>query len=883
MKKENIIYLFIVLISLICNRAFAHDIEVKNADGATIYYDWVNNQSELKVSYCGPNYYSYDNEYFGDVVIPESVEYGGSTYSVTSIGREAFRECSDLTSVTIPNSVTSIEAQVFAECSGLISVTIPNSVTSIGIWAFSDCSSLTSVTIPKSVKTIYSPIFQSCSNLVSINVEEGNSVYDSRENCNAIIYTANNVLINGCNSTIIPNSVTSIDALAFSGCRDLTSVTIPNSVTSVGNGAFFECSGLTSVIIPNSVTSIGDNAFGYCSSLNSIYVEEGNSVYDSRNNCNAIIRTADNVLITGCNRTIIPNSVTSIEYLAFSGRIGLTSVTIPNSVTSIGGSAFEGCSGLTSVHISDIAAWCNMKFEDELSNPLYYANHLYLNGEEIKELEIPNSVKTIDNNAFSNCSSLTSVLIPNSVTSIGYGAFIGCSGLTSVHISDIVAWCNIKFGGELSNPLYYANHLYLNGEEIKDLEIPNSLTTIDEYAFCGCSGLTSVLIPNSVTSISDETFQGCSGLTSVTIPNSVTSIGGSAFEGCSGLTSVTIPNSVTSIGRDAFRYCSGITDVYCLAEIVPDTDFGVFDGTPTERSTLYVPTNSVDAYRTSWPWSDFQNIIGIGSTPDDDNPKMRTIHVAKPGTLSDVISNEDKYQIEELTLTGGLNGSDIRLIRDMAGIDFGDSGDVWDDERFWDINTSGILKDLDLSNANIVAGGGAYYGRNRGSAYADDYRTKDNSVSDYMFSKCKLSSITLPNNITSIGKCAFSGCSSLTSVNIPKGVTSIGDDAFQDCYNLTTIVSELEEPITVSLWLFKSISPNAKLIVPKGSKAAYQAEEGWNQITNIVEAGDDAPDGIMGVKRPYDSSGEYYDLSGRRILHPRKGLYIRNGKKEIVR
>ena len=471
-------------------------------------------------------------------------------------------------------------------------------------------------------------------------------------------------MINGCNSTIIPNSVTSIDALAFSGCRDLTSVTIPNSVTSVGNGAFFECSGLTSVIIPNSVTSIGDNAFDYCSSLNSIYVEEGNSVYDSRNNCNAIIRTADNVLITGCNRTIIPNSVTSIEYLAFSGRIGLTSVTIPNSVTSIGGSAFEGCSGLTSVtipnsvtsiggyafwgcseltsvtignsvtsigggafwecseltsvHISDIAAWCNMKFEDERSNPLYYANHLYLNGEEIKELEIPNSVTTIDNNAFSNCSSLTSVLIPNSVTSIGYGAFIGCSGLTSVHISDIVAWCNIKFGGELSNPLYYANHLYLNGEEIKDLEIPNSLTTIDEYAFCGCSGLTSVLIPNSVTSISYETFQGCSGLTSVTIPNSVTSIGGSAFEGCSGLTSVTIPNSVTSIGRDAFRYCSGITDVYCLAEIVPDTGFGVFDGTPIEKSTLYVPAKSVDAYRASWPWSNFKKIVAIGSIPADD-------------------------------------------------------------------------------------------------------------------------------------------------------------------------------------------------------------------------------------------------------------------------
>ena len=221
----------------------------------------------------------------------------------------------------------------------------------------------------------------------------------------------------------------------------------------------------------------------------------------------------------------ISHSVTSIGWWAFSDCSGLTSVTIPNSVTSIGTEAFSGCSGLTSVHISDIAAWCKIDFEGSSSNPLSYAHHLYLNGEEVKDLVIPNSVTSIGSYVFYYCSGLTSVTIPNSVTSIGSLAFYSCKGLTSV-------------------------------------TIPNSVTSIGSDAFYGCSGLTSVTIPNSVTSIGDYAFDNCSGLTSVTIPNSVTSIGRDAFSGCSGLTSVTIGNSVMSIGRDAFVNCSGLTSVH---------------------------------------------------------------------------------------------------------------------------------------------------------------------------------------------------------------------------------------------------------------------------------------------------------------------------------
>ena len=301
--------------------------------------------------------------YSGDITIPSTVTYLGQTYTVTSIGDYAFYECSSLTSITIPNSVTSIGSYAFRGCSSLTSITIGNSVTSIGDWAFynctsltsitipnsvtsigwsafSGCTSLTSITIPNSVTSIRSAAFADCSGLTSIKVEAGNTSYDSHGNCNAIIETATNTLIAGCQNTTIPNSVTSIGNWAFSTCSSLTSITIPNSVTSIGSSAFLGCTSLTSSTIPNSVTSIGDWAFYNCTSLTSITI--GNSVTSIGSktfyNCSKL---------TSIN---IPNSVTSIGINAFWHCTSLTSITIPNSVTSIGDWAFSACSSLTDVY-----------------------------------------------------------------------------------------------------------------------------------------------------------------------------------------------------------------------------------------------------------------------------------------------------------------------------------------------------------------------------------------------------------------------------------------------------------------------------------------------------------------------------------------------------
>ena len=436
------------LMMLLTARAWAYDFEV---DG--IYYRITNNTAPFEVGVT----YNNQSHYSGDIVIPSSVTYGGIDYSVTSIGQSAFSGSTDLTSVTIPTSVTGI-----------------------GIWVFASCPELT-----------------------SIIVTAGNSVYDSRNSCNAVIETATNKIIAGCKGTVIPNSVTSIGEDAFYRCAELTSITIPNSVTSIGEDAFCYCAELTSITIPSSVTSIGKRAFVSCPELTSIIVATGNPVYDSRNNCNAVVETATNRIIAGCKGTVIPNSVISIGEEAFLGCKGLTTINIPNSVTKIGKSAF-GSSGLIS-------------------------------------LNIPNSVTNIEDRTFEYCSSLTSIIIPNSVTNIEDGTFVGCRRLASINIPHSVK----SIGWEA----------FSSCESLTSLSIPNSVTDIAWEAFSNCDSLAEIVVEtgnpkydsrnNCNAIIETETNTLIVGCMNTTIPNSVTSIGYYAFESCTGLTSLSIPNSVT--------------------------------------------------------------------------------------------------------------------------------------------------------------------------------------------------------------------------------------------------------------------------------------------------------------------------------------------------
>ena len=378
---KKILLFFIVLLS-VTGVAQAYDFSAQAPSGHTLYYNITGVGTAEVTSQRGstPSYTSL----IGGLAIPASVVDGNTTYTVVGIGIGAFTDCSGLTSLTIPSSVTSIGTNAFYGCSGLSLVEFTGSLTSIG-------------------------------------------------------------------------------RNAFYGCSGLTSLTLPGSVTSIGDQAFLGCSGLASLTIPASVTSIGNHAFFRCTGLTSLSVESGNTVYDSRGNCNAIIETSTNTLIYGCTNTVIPNSVTSIGERAFFGFRGLASMTIPGSVTSIGEYAFSDCRGLTSLTISG-------------------------------------PVTSIGRYAFCDCQGLASLELPNTVTSIGASAFEGCYGLTSVELP-----------GSLTS---IENTLFARCTSLTSVVIPNSVTSIGQQAFAGCI-LTSLTIPGSVTSMGVMVFTTGSGMTSI--------------------------------------------------------------------------------------------------------------------------------------------------------------------------------------------------------------------------------------------------------------------------------------------------------------------------------------------------------------------------------
>ena len=321
--------------SMIGTKTIAHDIVVKNADEKSIYYNYINGGLELEVTFEGSAYSKF-NEYSGDISIPNEVTYMGRTRKVTSIGKNAFRECENLKSVSIPDNVTNISDYAFYMCFALKSVEMPNSVSSIGEGAFEACQVLSSINIPTSLTTIESSTFECCSNLTSIIIPSNIIKIEGRafHRCS------------GLTSVSISENVTSIGMAAFFGCSVLSAITIPNKVTSIGEDAFKGCSALATINIPSSVTSIGGGSFFGCDKLTNVIVEDLVSwcgIKFGDNSANPLYYSKHLYIdeSTEITNLVIPNTVTSIGDFAFCNCNGLISVTIPNSVNKIGSSAFR--------------------------------------------------------------------------------------------------------------------------------------------------------------------------------------------------------------------------------------------------------------------------------------------------------------------------------------------------------------------------------------------------------------------------------------------------------------------------------------------------------------------------------------------------------------
>ena len=517
------------------------------------------------------------------------------------LGDHAFHDCNGLTSLTIPSSVTEIGYRAFYGCSGLTSLTLPSGVTSIGEGAFYGCSGLTSLTLPSGVTSIGEGAFYGCSGLTSLTLPSG-------------VTSIGEGAFYGCSgltSLTIPSGVTSIGGGAFYGCSGLTSLTLPSSVTLIGGSAFFGCSGLTSLTLPSSVTSIGGWAFAGCSGLTCL---------------------------------TLPSSVTSIGDCAFEGCSGLTSLTIPSGVTSIGDWAFSDCSGLTSIYVypeklpelgTGIFDGCDAKnctvYVPKGTYDAYKSSEFGYFEKIVKQVTIkldeagtlPDRIGENEKNLITNLKIVGKIngtdlkfiremagcdynlnktdgklsildlseakIVAGGSAYFRYGdneytsndklgdyAFRGCSGLTSLTIP-----CSVTSIG----------HGAFSGcSGLTSLTIPSSVTWIGYWAFEGCSGLTSLTIPSGVTSIGWGAFSGCSGLTSLTIPSGVTSIGILAFEGCSGLTSLTIPSGVTKIGGAAFSGCSGLTSL-TIPSGVTEIGYSAFSGCSGLTSIYVYPEN----------------------------------------------------------------------------------------------------------------------------------------------------------------------------------------------------------------------------------------------------------------------------------------------------
>ena len=570
-------------------------------------------------------------------------------------------------------------------------------------------------------------------------------------------------------SYIIPDTVKTIGNWAFGYRSNLTNITIPDSVTKIGGSAFEDCTGLTSINIPNGVTSIGYGAFRGCTGLTSIVIPDsvvtvggtddiGSNIFDD---CSGLTEPIYNSHLfiylprTYSGTYTIPNGITEIGNYAFEDCSELTSIIIPDTVTSIGISAFSWCKGLISI-------------------------------------VIPNGITTIEARAFINCSGLTSMTL-GGVKNFGENAFAYCDNLTRIdYTGTIEQLCCFTFESSIydspayANPIYSSSgNIYINNELVTDLVIPDTVTEIKSYAFCGWKNLTSVTIPDSVTVIGECAFYGCTALENLSIGNGVMSIGNKAFCSCP-ITYLTIGSSIIEIDPEAFRYENESYSIHYNANNTMNKLY--YNGTPgqwfTRPDNMPYPSKEVYSEETS---TFIEPMVYINGTPIN--------------------------EITEAVLPDGMTEIKSGLCKNMSGL------------------TSAVIP-----NTVINIGAEAFSGCTGLTSIIIPDSVK--SIGANAFSGCTgLTSMIIPDSVTSIGDNAFCECSSLTNVTIGNSVTEIGAGAFECCTGLTSVV--IPDSVTViNDATFKNcnaltsvtLGKNVKIIGEGGYGGAFQ---GCSNLTSI--------------------------------------------------
>lgn len=768
-----------------------------------------------------------DTSISGTVTIPSSF----GSYRVVGISEYAFASCSKITHLIIPEGISYVGDSAFRNCSGLVNITIPRSLSSFGTLAFTGCSKLENVYI--------SDIASWC--------RASFSRYDEYPSSHPM-YFAENLYVNGKLSTsiTIPSGVTSI-GVGFARCESITEIVIPDTVESIAAGAFECCTSIQSLTLPfvgTSRTATGKGAFLGC-------LFGTNGIYNKTYTCGSyeIPYSLKNIILN-CEK--VPAS-------AFSG-IKLESATITDKVTSIGSNAFYNCNNLASVNMSE-------------------------------------SVQSIGDYAFYNCRALTSITIPNSVTTIGRGAFSECSSLNRVNITDIQAWCNIDFGDSVSNPLYYAKNLYLNGDLVSDLFIPDTVTKIGDYAFLRCNIL-SVTIPDSVTTIGDMTFGNCENLNNISIGTKVEKICDNAFIGCKKLVNISVsndntnfcslngvlynkdctvlrlypigiadicelPSGVEDIHSYAFYNCSNLTQISIqksLKNIYENAFYGCnnltdvkYEGSVSDKENIsIVTTGNSCLLSATWHYNACINHSYSGNCDDRCNNCDSIRTVTQEHIFEWVIDKaescvEDGYKHEECTgchlkqnentvikATGShlyINSWDT--ICSICGAErdaTGTTGDVNWQLSGTTLTISGMGNMADYTFAQVTPWGknitkiiinkGVTSIGNRaflGITSLKEVEIADSvaNIGEAAFANCtSLETIDIPDSVTSIGDWAFEGCSSLEFIELPKGLTKLNYALFDGCSNLRTVIIP-DSVTTVDHWVFNNCTSLTNVAIPK--------------------------------------------------------------------
>ena len=678
------------------------------------------------------------------------------------------------------------------------------------------------------VTAIADEAFRSETGITSVIIPEGvTSIGES-----AFVYCSN------LTSITIPESVTSIGEYAFAACSSLTSIIIPEGVTSIDRFTFYECISLTSIIIPESITSIGERAFLGCSNLKSITIP-------------ASVKTIGGYAFHGCSRLtsiIISEGVTSIGQYAFYGCSSFTSIIIPTSVNSIGEFAFYDCDSLTSVtfmrgyiDISSSSGPSKFPFVGSLREAYGagLAGTYVLSGDDwTKALEPDESdfELSLDGNTytFTGFTGATgAIVIPGEingkkVTAIANGAFDGNKAITSVIIQEGVT--------SIGDDAFYGC------SSLTSIIIPEGVTSIGSWAFDGCTSLTNITIPESVTSIGIRTFAGCTSLTSITIPEGVTSIGNSAFDGCTSLTSITIPEGVTSIGNSTFAGCTSLTSI-TIPEGVTSIVDRAFSGCEN-LSSITIPESvasiGLDAFTNC---NSLTSVTFMGADP----PNMSNFSFPSGANLLAAyeVGGKGTY-----VLSGGnwsKSKSDFELNPDGESYTINGLtdaiGDIIIPSEINGIPVTTIAANAFMSSSitSVKIPDSVTTIGDMAFAYCDNLTSIEipdsvTSIGGWAFAGLsKLTSVTIPTSIDSISEGAFHG-SGLTSITIPGNVTSIGSLAFRNCLSLAEVI--IEEGVTyIDRGAFEACSFSSITIPASVGSIEAVAFVGCDNLTSITFEG----------------------------------------------